>query len=89
MTKQKESMNAADAQITVNDVELTFGPVCAELAREHDRWPDADEVRYRLAMIAKHGRRKLRRILAARRRYEAKARAEQFREVFGGSGKAA
>lgn len=87
--KEQISMDAASAQITVADVEQTFGRVCAKLAAEHDRWPDADEVRYRLGLIAKYGKRRLRGILAARRRYEARARAEQFRATFGGSGKVA
>lgn len=88
MTTEGSTMEAA-AQLTITlaDVEQTFGPVCAKLAREHNQWPDAHEVVYRLGLIAKYGKRRLRGILAARRRYEARARAEQFRATFGGSGR--
>lgn len=89
--KTEDTMDAGSAQptITLADVEQTFGPVCAKLAAEHDRWPDEAEVRYRLGLIAKYGKRRLRGILAARNRFEARQRAARYREVFGGSGKAA
>lgn len=83
------SQDAQAVTITIEDVAQTFGPVCAKLAREHNQWPDSTEVIYRLGLIAKYGKRRLRGILAARRRYEARARAEQFREAGFGNGRAA
>ena len=68
--------------ITVADVEAAFGPATAKMAAKYDKWPDEAVVRNRLAIIAEHGPRKAKRIIAAGARYESKARAEQYRRAF-------
>ena len=68
--------------ITVADVEAAFGPAAAKMATKYDRWPDETIVRDRLAIIAAHGPRMAKRIIAAGARYESRARAEQYRRAF-------
>lgn len=68
--------------ITVADVEAAFGPATAKMAAKYNQWPDEAVVRDRLAIIAEHGPRKAKRIIAAGARYEARARKEQYRTAF-------
>ena len=69
------------ARHSVEQVRQAFGPVAAKLA-EQGTWPDADELDKRLKAIAQRGRRRGRSRSKAGARYEAKRRAEAFRQSF-------
>ena len=69
------------ARHSVEQVRMAFGDVAAKLA-EQGTWPDADELDKRLQAIAERGRRRGRRRSKAGARYEAKRRAEEFRQSF-------
>ena len=67
--------------ITVADVARAFGPLSARLA-EQGQWPDEAIVRKRLSILEEHGEAKGQRIIRAGQRYEARARADQYRRSF-------